>query len=52
MLGLREEQIRDTLIKLEKAKLAMLDSDGVNIPSLQKAKEYLDFLEMKAKFSE
>lgn len=52
VLGLREEQIRDTLIKLEKGRLAMLDSDGVMIPSLQKLKEYLDFLEMKAKFSE
>lgn len=52
LLGLREEQIRDTLIKLEKAKLATLDSDGVNIPSPQKLKEYFDFLEMKAKFSE
>ena len=52
VLGLREEQIRDMLIKLEKGKLATLDSDGVNIPSLQKLKEYLDFLEMKAKFSE
>jgi CRP/FNR family cyclic AMP-dependent transcriptional regulator len=52
VLGLREEQIRDTLIKLEKAKLATLDSDGVMIPSLQKLKEYFDFLEMKAKFSD
>lgn len=52
LLGLREEQIRDTLIKLEKAKLARLDSDGVLIPGVQKLKEYLDFLEMKAKFSE
>jgi CRP/FNR family transcriptional regulator, cyclic AMP receptor protein len=52
MLGLREEQIRDTLIKLEKAKLATLDSDGAVISSLQKMKEYFDFLEMKAKFSE
>lgn len=52
LLGLREEQIRDTLIKLEKAKLAKLDSDGVLIPTVQKLKEYLDFLEMKAKFSE
>ena len=52
VLGLREDQIRDTLIKLEKAKLASLDSDGVQIPSVQKLREYLDFLEMKAKFSE
>jgi CRP-like cAMP-binding protein len=51
-LGLREEQIRDALIKLEKARLATLDSDGVLIPSLQKLKEYFEFLEMKAKFSE
>jgi len=52
VLGLREDQIRDTLIKLEKGKLASLDSDGVVVPSLPKLKEYLDFLEMKAKFSE
>lgn len=52
LLGLREEQIRDVLIKLEKAKLASLDSDGAVIASLQKLKEYFDFLEMKAKFSE
>jgi len=52
LLGLREEQIRDTLIKLEKAKLASLDSDGAVVSSLQKLKEYFDFLEMKAKFSE
>jgi CRP/FNR family cyclic AMP-dependent transcriptional regulator len=51
-LGVREEQIRDTLIKLEKSKLLKLDSDGVLVPSLPKLKEYFDFLEMKAKFSE
>jgi CRP-like cAMP-binding protein len=52
LLGLREEQIRDALIKLEKARLCTLDSDGVLIGSLQKLKEYFEFLEMKAKFSE
>jgi CRP-like cAMP-binding protein len=52
LLGVREEQIRDALIKLEKARLVKLDSDGVLVPSLQKLKEYFDFLEMKAKFSE
>jgi hypothetical protein len=52
LLGLREEQIRDGLLKLEKNHLATQDSDGVMIPSLQKLKEYLDYLEMKAKFSE
>jgi CRP/FNR family cyclic AMP-dependent transcriptional regulator len=51
-LGVREEQIRDTLIKLEKSKLIKLDSDGVLVPSLPKLKEYFEFLEMKAKFSE
>jgi CRP-like cAMP-binding protein len=51
-VGLRPEQVADALAKLEKARLATADDNGVHIPSLQKLREYFDFLEMKAKFRE
>ncbi|MFN7132567.1 MAG: Crp/Fnr family transcriptional regulator [Myxococcales bacterium] len=53
VLGIPDEQLREVLQKLLKAKIvSRLGDDGVTVPSAKKLREYLEFLEMKEKFGD
>jgi CRP/FNR family transcriptional regulator, cyclic AMP receptor protein len=52
MLGVKEPQVQDVLEKLDKARIATIESDNVIVPDVQKLREFLEFLEMKQKFGE
>lgn len=53
VLGIPEEQLREVLGKLQRAKLVIeVGADGVTVASPKKLREYLEFLEMKEKFGD
>lgn len=51
-LGLRQEQVDDVLARLQRAKLATVLPDGVQVPDVARLQEYLKFLEMKERFGD
>lgn len=51
-VGLRVDQVKDVMDRLQRARLATLKDDGVTVTSVAKLEEYLRFLEMKEKFGD
>jgi len=51
-LGISPLQLRGVLEKLTKAKLAVIEPDGIVVPDAKKLREFLEFLEMKEKFGD
>jgi CRP/FNR family cyclic AMP-dependent transcriptional regulator len=51
-LGLRPEQVKEVLQKLNRGGLATFQADQVRIPNLDKLGEFREFLEMKEKFGD
>jgi len=51
-VGLRVDQVKDVMDRLQRARLATLTDDGVTVASVTKLEEYLRFLEMKEKFGD
>ena len=51
-LGLRPEQVKEVLQKLNRGGVATFQADQVRIPNLEKLGEFREFLEMKEKFGE
>lgn len=51
-VGLRVDQVKDVMDRLQRARLATLNDDGVTVTSVSKLEEYLRFLEMKEKFGD
>ncbi len=52
LLGVKPEQVKDVLSKLEKARIAKPAEGSVTVPDTKKLTEFLEFLEMKQKFGE
>lgn len=51
-VGLKSEHVKEVLGRLQRARLASVNEDGVTVPSAVKLEEYMRFLEMKEKFGE
>lgn len=51
-VGLRVDQVKDVLGRLQRSRLATLVDDGVSVPSVARLDEYMRFLEMKEKFGD
>jgi CRP/FNR family transcriptional regulator, cyclic AMP receptor protein len=51
-MGLSVEDAQEALDKLAKARIVLLQPDGVVVPDLGKMQKYLEFLEMKERFGD
>jgi CRP/FNR family cyclic AMP-dependent transcriptional regulator len=51
-MGLHPEEVQETVAKAARARIFALVPDGVMVPDIKKALQYLEFLEMKEKFHE
>jgi hypothetical protein len=51
-MGLSVEAVQAALDKIAKARIILLQPDGVVVPDLGKMKKYLEFLEMKERFGD
>lgn len=52
ILGISPHQLNGILDKLTRARLGVLEPDGIVVPDSKKLREFLDFLEMKEKFGD
>ena len=52
ILGLTVDQVTEVFERLGKAKIAVQKDDGLELKTVAKLREYLEFLEMKEKFGE
>jgi CRP-like cAMP-binding protein len=51
-LGIKPEQVDETLQKLLKAKIICVDEAGFVVPDVAKLRHFLEFLQMKAQYGE
>lgn len=51
-VGVRPQQVEDVLQKLLKGKIIALDKAGVTVPDVNKLRQFLEFLQMKAQFGD
>jgi hypothetical protein len=51
-MGLSVEAVQAALDKIAKARIILLQPDGVVVPDLGKMQKYLEFLEMKERFGD
>jgi CRP-like cAMP-binding protein len=51
-VGVRPQQVEDVLQKLVKGKIITLDKAGITVPDVNKLRQFLEFLQMKAQFGD
>ncbi len=51
-VGVKREQVDDILVKLLKSRIVTVHPDGLVVPDLARLRQFLEFLQMKARFGE
>jgi len=51
-MGLSVDEVKQALDKIAKARIVLIQADGVVVPDLGKMQKYLEFLEMKERFGD